>query len=81
MEVLTDLGGRGINRLMLEGGAKLAKAFLDAGVVDGIQLFQSPLRIGPQGVDGLQEGALQPFVIREEEKLGRDTLTVYSLLP
>ncbi len=80
-EFLADLGGRGINRLMLEGGAALAKSFLDAGMVDEIQLFRSPVLLGPQGVAGLPEAALQPFAIREQESLGIDSLTVYSLLP
>ena len=80
-EVAADLALRGINRLMVEGGAITAKSFLDAGMVDELQLFQSPLIIGPQGLKGLPEAALQPFVIREQEILGNDTLTVYSLLP
>ena len=80
-EVAADLALRGINRLMVEGGAITAKSFLDAGMVNELQLFQSPLIIGPQGLKGLPEAALQPFVIREQEILGNDTLTVYSLLP
>ena len=79
-EVLADLGSRGINRLMVEGGAAIARSFLDAGVVDEIQLFRSPSVIGPQGVEGLTMAALQPFAVREEERLGSDTLTVYALL-
>ena len=79
-KVLADLGSRGINRLMVEGGAKIARSFLDAGVVDEIQLFRSPSVIGPQGVEGLTMAALQPFAVREEERLGSDTLTVYALL-
>ena len=79
-EVLADLGSRGINRLMVEGGAAIARSFLDAGVVDEIQLFCSPSVIGPQGVEGLTMAALQPFAVREEERLGSDTLTVYALL-
>ena len=78
-EVAADLALRGINRLMVEGGAITAKSFLDAGMVDELQLFQSPFTIGQQGLKGLPEAALQPFVIREQEILGNDTLTVYSL--
>jgi diaminohydroxyphosphoribosylaminopyrimidine deaminase/5-amino-6-(5-phosphoribosylamino)uracil reductase len=78
---LLKLGTRGFNRLMVEGGAITAKSFLDAGLVDELQLFRSPLIIGPDGLKGLPDAALQAFVVREQERLGNDTLTVYSLLP
>jgi len=77
-EALADLGARGINRLMVEGGAALARAFLEAGVVDEIHLFRAPGVIGQHGVAGLDERALQAFTIREQESLGRDRLTVYE---
>ena len=76
--VLADLGGRRINRLMVEGGAAIARSFLEAGLVDEIHLFRSPLVIGTEGVLGLPERALQPFAVREEETLGQDRLTVYE---
>ena len=81
-EVLADLAGRGINRLMVEGGAKVARSFLDAGLVDEFHLIRSPVSLGPGGVDalaGLPLGqALQPFTVFTQEKLGSDTLTVYE---
>lgn len=77
-EVLSDLGRRGINRLMVEGGASLASAFLEADVVDELHLFRANLVIGSQGLDGLAPEALQPFTLREEERLGSDTLSVYE---
>lgn len=77
-EVLDELAGRGINRLMVEGGAGIAAAFLREGVVDEIHLFRSPLPLGPGGVPGLEPKALQPFAPREEERLGADVLTVYE---
>ena len=75
---LANLASRGINRLLVEGGAVTARSFLQAGVVDEVQVFQSPLVIGAQGVKGLADGALQPFAVREEERLGSDVLTVYE---
>ena len=77
-EALAGLGARGVNRLMVEGGAALARAFLEAGVVDEIHLFRAPGVIGQRGVTGLDERALQAFTIREQESLGRDRLTVYE---
>ena len=77
-ETLAELGKRAINRLMVEGGAALARSFLEAGLVDGIQLFRSSAIIGPQGVEGLSPTALEPFTLREKEMLGADELSVYE---
>ena len=82
-EVLAELGRRGINRLMVEGGARVARSFLDAGVADEFHLIRSRAVLGPQGVDALAgltlEQALQPFTLRDQEMLGSDLLTVYEL--
>jgi diaminohydroxyphosphoribosylaminopyrimidine deaminase/5-amino-6-(5-phosphoribosylamino)uracil reductase len=79
---LRELGGRGINRLLVEGGARVARSFLEAGLVDQFYLIRSPAIVGPQGVDALAdlpvEQALQPFAMREEERLGDDVLTFYE---
>ena len=77
-EVLAELGHRGINRLMVEGGAKIAAAVLATGWVDEIDLFRSAAVVGPQGIPGLADGALLPFAATQEERLGADTLTVYE---
>ena len=81
--VVRDLSGMGhVNRLLVEGGAQVARYFLDQRLVDEFQVFRSPLKLGPQGVDAVfempLEQALQPFTVREEEKLGDDVLTVYE---
>lgn len=82
-EVLADLGRRGINRLMVEGGARVARSFLDAGAVDQFHLIRSSAVLGAQGVDALAgltlDQALQPFTVLGQEMLGRDLLTVYEL--
>ena len=81
-EVLAELGQRGINRLMVEGGARVARSFLEAGAVDQFHLIRAAGTLGPQGVDALAgltlEKALQPFAFIEQEKLGSDLLTVYE---
>ena len=80
--ILQDLAQRGVNRLMVEGGARTARSFIEAGLVDDIHLLQSPTVIGPGGVDALAglplDQALQPFRLREKERLGADTLSVYE---
>lgn len=50
LEVATLLGERGVSALMVEGGARVAKAFLDAGLVDRIALYEGPGVIGAQGI-------------------------------
>ncbi len=79
---LTDLASRGINRLLVEGGARTARGFLEAGLVDEFHLFRSPREIGPQGVEALAgldvNKALKGFLQVSEEVLGADRLTVYE---
>ncbi len=53
-EALAELGRRRISALLLEGGATLATAFLDAGLIDRLMLFTAPIELG----DG--PGALHP---------------------
>lgn len=45
-EILTDLAGRGIGRLMVEGGGTVHTQFLTAGLVDEIQLAVAPFFVG-----------------------------------
>jgi len=84
-QVLEDLSLRGINRLMVEGGARVARSFLEAGLVDEFHLIRAPLTLGPDGVDGLDglglDQALPPFQLLRQEKLGSDLLTVYEARP
>ncbi len=46
LEVLTELGRRETQALLVEGGAAVAGAFLDAGLVDKITFFVAPIIIG-----------------------------------
>jgi diaminohydroxyphosphoribosylaminopyrimidine deaminase / 5-amino-6-(5-phosphoribosylamino)uracil reductase len=43
---LTELGARGMQSLLLEGGPHLAGAFLDAGEIDEVRLFVAPMLVG-----------------------------------
>jgi diaminohydroxyphosphoribosylaminopyrimidine deaminase / 5-amino-6-(5-phosphoribosylamino)uracil reductase len=53
---LSELGGRGVSSLILEGGAALAGAFLDAGEVDELRLFLAPIVLGGDGARPLAGG-------------------------
>jgi diaminohydroxyphosphoribosylaminopyrimidine deaminase/5-amino-6-(5-phosphoribosylamino)uracil reductase len=43
------LGASGVTSLLLEGGPKLAGAFLDAGEIDEVRLFVAPILLGGRG--------------------------------
>ena len=82
--VMEKLAGEGVNRLMVEGGARVARAFVEASLVDEAAIFTAPgVRLGEQGVDalaGLDMDALTGAAFRmvEETALGPDMLRVYE---
>jgi diaminohydroxyphosphoribosylaminopyrimidine deaminase/5-amino-6-(5-phosphoribosylamino)uracil reductase len=57
LQVLEELGRRSIQSVLLEGGAGVAGAFIDAGLVDKLTFFIAPLVIGgreaPSAVGGI----------------------------
>jgi diaminohydroxyphosphoribosylaminopyrimidine deaminase/5-amino-6-(5-phosphoribosylamino)uracil reductase len=77
-----QLASRGINRLLVEGGAHIVASCLAAGIVDEVQIFQSPVVLGSAAVDAIAgmplAGLGQHFRITAKETLGSDVLTVYE---
>jgi len=75
---------RGITRLMVEGGARVASSFVAAGLVDEVWLLRGPDKVGMDGIpalDALPLSALTgspAFKTRASESLGQDTLTIYE---
>jgi diaminohydroxyphosphoribosylaminopyrimidine deaminase/5-amino-6-(5-phosphoribosylamino)uracil reductase len=53
-ECLALLAGRGITRLMVEGGPILAAGLLAADLVDELVLLRGPQAIGPDGLDAVE---------------------------
>jgi diaminohydroxyphosphoribosylaminopyrimidine deaminase / 5-amino-6-(5-phosphoribosylamino)uracil reductase len=53
---LTELGARGVQSLLLEGGPHLAGAFLDAGEIDEVRLFVAPMLVGGRHARAPLEG-------------------------
>jgi diaminohydroxyphosphoribosylaminopyrimidine deaminase/5-amino-6-(5-phosphoribosylamino)uracil reductase len=49
-ELMEDLGAIGMASILVEGGAEIARAFLDDGLVDRIVLFRGTVEIGEGGV-------------------------------
>lgn len=77
---LAALGDRGINSVLVEGGAGVARAFLLADMVDTLVLFRAPVAIGGDGkpaIDGLDLvdlAAAPRFESVGIEQIGSDTL-------
>jgi riboflavin biosynthesis pyrimidine reductase/pyrimidine deaminase RibD-like protein len=78
-EVLDDLAGRGVVRLMIEGGAGVLREFLTAGAVDELQLVMAPRLVGEgPRFTGAPESALdhRPHLV-ETRTLDEDVLLRY----
>jgi diaminohydroxyphosphoribosylaminopyrimidine deaminase/5-amino-6-(5-phosphoribosylamino)uracil reductase len=81
-EALTVLAGRGITRLLVEGGPSVAASFLDAGVVDEVLLFMGAKSAGPDGLPAIAGADLdrivksRHFTVSEERAtIGGDRMT------
>jgi len=74
-ELLDDLAARGMASVLVEGGAKVAKAFLDEDLVDRIVLFQGPDAIGEDGIASPVDAAHIPPGFRKlrEMRFGEDS--------
>lgn len=83
-EVLRELARRGITRLMVEGGARLAGRLVSRGLVDEVQLLQTEATIGADGVDALEGQPLTVitasamFAKSGAARIGGDRLTIYQ---
>ena len=84
--VLAALAARGITRLLVEGGARLATSLLRARLVDRLAWFQAPVIVGGDGLAAI--GELERTTIAEAIRFARtdsrtlaeDTLQSYILL-
>jgi diaminohydroxyphosphoribosylaminopyrimidine deaminase/5-amino-6-(5-phosphoribosylamino)uracil reductase len=82
--VLHALAERGITRLLVEGGARVASSFVAAGLVDEVWLLRGPDPVGADGLAALDALPLSvltgspTFKLRASETLQRDTLTIYE---
>ncbi|PKA41143.1 bifunctional diaminohydroxyphosphoribosylaminopyrimidine deaminase/5-amino-6-(5-phosphoribosylamino)uracil reductase RibD [Rhizobium sullae] len=78
--LLPALASRGISSLLIEGGAKTARLFLDVGLVDRIQLYQGQVIIGEGGIESpLTKTDMPPgFVHKGTFMFGDDRLDEYE---
>ena len=84
LAVLHALAERGITRLLVEGGARVAASFVAAGLVDEFWLLRGAEAIGATAsaaLEGLPLTSITQslaFRVRASENLDKDTLTVYE---
>jgi diaminohydroxyphosphoribosylaminopyrimidine deaminase / 5-amino-6-(5-phosphoribosylamino)uracil reductase len=80
--VLKLLAGRGITRLLVEGGPTLAAALIAADLVDEAHLFQSPKTVGADGIAALEPAAkaalAKALKLFESRSVGVDRQDTYE---
>ncbi|ANL33629.1 bifunctional diaminohydroxyphosphoribosylaminopyrimidine deaminase/5-amino-6-(5-phosphoribosylamino)uracil reductase RibD [Rhizobium phaseoli] len=78
--LLPALATRGISSLLVEGGAKTARLFLEAGLVDRIQLYHAPVVIGEGGIESPLDATDIPsgFTHMGTQMFGVDRLDEYE---
>ena len=82
--VLRALSEKGITRLLVEGGARVASSFVAAGLVDEVWLLRGPDAVGTDGIAALDTLPLTAitqspaFKRSASETLQKDTLTIYE---
>jgi diaminohydroxyphosphoribosylaminopyrimidine deaminase / 5-amino-6-(5-phosphoribosylamino)uracil reductase len=77
VEALAELGRRRIAWVLLEGGATVATALLDSGLVDRVAVFQAPVEIGPG--PGLFTREVELPAAVEERRVGPDMLRIFEI--
>jgi diaminohydroxyphosphoribosylaminopyrimidine deaminase/5-amino-6-(5-phosphoribosylamino)uracil reductase len=82
--VLHALAEKGITRLLVEGGSRVAASFVAADLVDEMWLLRGPDPIGADGVPALEALPVSvitqspQFKVHASESLQNDTLTIYE---
>jgi diaminohydroxyphosphoribosylaminopyrimidine deaminase/5-amino-6-(5-phosphoribosylamino)uracil reductase len=64
-DALAALGARGIQSVLVEGGAELYGAFWDAGSVDYVQLYVAPMALGSEGPELLPGRSFTPASLHD----------------
>jgi diaminohydroxyphosphoribosylaminopyrimidine deaminase/5-amino-6-(5-phosphoribosylamino)uracil reductase len=76
---LQALARHDVRTLLVEGGPTLAKALMDARLVDRIVIFQAPKRLGAGRVAAFDDATLlDSYRVVTRRTVGPDTMTVYD---
>ena len=79
---MQSLGGQGLTRVLVEGGAALATSLLRTGLVDRLLWYRAPTVMG-EGLSAVTAlaatglGTLPRFIHEETLRLGEDVLETY----
>jgi diaminohydroxyphosphoribosylaminopyrimidine deaminase/5-amino-6-(5-phosphoribosylamino)uracil reductase len=82
-EALEQLRARGVQSLLVEGGASLVASFLEANAVDRMILFQAPIVLGKGSLPAFGEVSVPTmdglrFHPIHSERIGDDAMTVFA---
>ncbi|MEM6624589.1 MAG: bifunctional diaminohydroxyphosphoribosylaminopyrimidine deaminase/5-amino-6-(5-phosphoribosylamino)uracil reductase RibD [Pseudomonadota bacterium] len=81
---LQELGNRGLTRVLVEGGGRLAASLLQAGLVDRLVIFSAGKAFGNDGVPAVQGFGLAAladapgFVLERVAQVGDDVMAEWS---
>jgi diaminohydroxyphosphoribosylaminopyrimidine deaminase/5-amino-6-(5-phosphoribosylamino)uracil reductase len=82
--MLTELGRRGVTRLLVEGGARVHASFLSGGLADRLEVFTAPIVLGGEARDaaaaiGLSDISQAPRFERiGRRRIGSDLLESFA---
>ena len=83
-DLLSGLASEGITRLLVEGGSRIWRSFLDSGLVDEIIHFQGPKHVGSKGLRPFVDEGIELIVADDkytmvnERGIGEDKMFVYK---
>lgn len=77
---MRELKVRGVQSLLVEGGAALGGSLLEAGMVDRLWLFQSPVVLGPGALGAFGAHGELESVIRRSRRLSTEAIGDDQLL-
>lgn len=84
-QALKDLGALGLTRLLVEGGSRIAGAFIRYGLVDRVVWFRAPLLLGGDGIPVISgfgvDGIGQAPILRRlgMSRIGGDVMETYTV--
>jgi diaminohydroxyphosphoribosylaminopyrimidine deaminase/5-amino-6-(5-phosphoribosylamino)uracil reductase len=81
VKVVEELSKQDINSLLVEAGPKLVNSFLDEGLCDELIVYQSPDKLGENGVSWFQNEAIidkYGLSLKSSYTIDRDKKTVFE---
>ncbi len=78
-EIVSQWADMNLRSVMIEGGATVAETFLDAGLIDEVQIISSKVQLDGNGISAPLNKMTDEDVFKavDHKKLGDDELTIY----